>query len=274
MPGPAEVGRILGLAAKSGLRYIDTAAEYGESEAALGRALRELPANRELRVVTKTVKLAPGATAPEAEIESAFVRSCTRLGLPSVYGLLVHQASDLSGATGERVFAALANLKAKGFVAKIGASVYRPAEALELTTRFPFDLIQIPVSLFDQRFLADGLLAKLKSRGIEIHARSVFLQGLLLMDPETVDPYFQPIVPRLRELRAAIRAAGMSPLAAALGFVDSLRGIDALICGVTSAAELEELIASYKNSAPLADPAAFAVAEEAYVNPALWRLSR
>jgi aryl-alcohol dehydrogenase-like predicted oxidoreductase len=137
------------------------------------------------------------------------------------------------------------------------------------------DLVQVPVNILDQRLIRSGHLAKLKKAGVEIHARSVFLQGLLLMHPEEVSPFFAPVLGKLRDFRLALDDAQITPRRAALRFVDSLPEIDAVICGINTCDQLEELICDLNavqsglNSFPFEK---FALDDENILNPSKWKL--
>ena len=137
------------------------------------------------------------------------------------YGVLVHNPDDLTPL--KELFIA----KQNGKVQRVGVSVYTPAQ-LERALQYPIDIVQIPLNIFDGRFLP--YLPLLRDRGIEIHARSVFLQGLLLMD----NPPFA------REQVKQIRAMG-DPIDVCLGYVLA-QDVDAVVVGVNSAAELQRLV--------------------------------
>src|SRR5262249_17350751 len=159
-------------------RFIDTAPLYGGSEESLGRALR---AGDAFAIVTKTPWFGPGGVPANAEaLTSAFQASLDRLRQERVYGLLVHRASDLLGPEGDDLFEAMRRLKQLGRVAKIGVSIYDARELEGVLARHQPDLVQLPLNVLDQRLLAGGQITRLKSAGVEIHARSAFLQGLLL----------------------------------------------------------------------------------------------
>jgi aryl-alcohol dehydrogenase-like predicted oxidoreductase len=104
--------------------------------------------------------------------------------------------------------------------------------------------------------------------GVEIHARSLFLQGLLFMDnpPEKL----RPARSHLANMRAQLRDAGTTPLAAALGFVLSRPEIAFGLVGVTSASELNEIVAAAQSPLPDLDWAAFALDDELTLTPSLW----
>lgn len=267
-----EVRRILALAADEGMDVLDTAAAYGESEAVLGRCL---PRPISFRVVTKTRPLRERADATAAGrwIRDGFERSLRRLALDRVETLLVHHVADLTGTEGSEVLKALVDLKRCGCVAKIGVSAYGGADIDAAIAIHDFDLVQLPLNVLDQRLVASGQLRRLKDRGLEIHVRSVFLQGLLLMAPASVPAYFAPIRARLEAWSRALEERGLTPLQGAFAFVRAL-DVDVVLVGVDSAAQLAANQQAFLTAADCdLDFASFAVNEEAFINPSRWRLA-
>lgn len=265
-----EVGKILAVASANGIEVIDTAAYYGDSETVLGRTLPP----EGFKLITKTPSFAGRVvtTVEAEELEQIFQRSLKRLRRTSVYALLAHHADDLLGKGGEILMARMKALKAAGLVGKIGASVYDANQIDGLLASCDFDLIQLPINLLDQRLVESGHLMKLKERGVEIHARSVFLQGLLLMAPQELPPYFTPIRAHLEACHSTFAETGVSPLAASLGFVQEIEEIDAIICGVNNHRQLEEICAAARAQVAFPDWRAFALNDARYINAANWKL--
>lgn len=271
-PGETEVRAIVGHAAAASVKVLDTACLYGDSEAVLGR---NLPAGHDFRIVTKTPKFAGmDAVAAVSALRAAFAESCVRLRVSSVYGLLAHDASDLLGAQGEALWQAMSALRADGRVSRIGASVYSGAQIDALLQRYPLDLVQLPLSLFDQRLLQGGQLDRLQAQGIEVHARSAFLQGALLMAPEALPPHLAGLRPQLDEIARRAGHLGINPLQAALRFVAGLPQVSAVVCGVDSVAHFDELAAALNQSVPALDAAAAAACactDARLLDPSQWR---
>jgi len=268
-PSSDEVAAILTLASDKGMRLLDTAAAYGSSEEVLGAC----PAAEPFRIVTKAGPFGAQAGAVERgrATEEMFRRSLSRLGRSSIDGLLVHSADDLLGEGGEEIHAAMQGLKAAGLVEKIGSSVYSPGQVEALLERFEIDLVQAPFNVFDQRLERQGTLARLKERGIEVHARSAFLQGLLLMQPEELGEYFAPARPALEAFRAAAAEAGLSPFEACLQFAMRPSGVDVVLCGVNRRRELEEILAAIAKPATGGlDFAALAFDDTRFIHPQNW----
>ena len=249
----ADVAAILKRAAAGGIGLLDTAANYGHAEAVLAPLAKE-----RFRIVSKTIAISHGLDAVIARAR----QSATTLGVDT---MLVHGAGDLAD---ERLWPALQRLKAEGVFARIGISTYVADDPAALAVRFKPDVIQLPFSLLDQRLLQDGSLAKLKSLGVEVHARSLFLQGLLFMEqpPEKLKEAAEP----LARLRTALRQAGTTPLAAALGFVLSRPEIAVGLVGVTSVEELDQILAAAGTPRPELDWPSFALHDVKVLTPSLW----
>ncbi len=255
----ADVAAILSRAAAGGIKVLDTAANYGEAENVLA-AMDLSP----FRVVTKTIGLKNGLDAVIARARQS-VRTLGRVDL-----LLVHAAGDLQGPDGDAFWSALRKLKGEGAVGGIGISAYVADDPAALAARFRPDAMQVPFSLLDQRLLVDGSLARMKDLGVEIHARSLFLQGLLFLTPEWLPAKLRHAAPLLGAVRARIAAAGSTPLAAALGFALSRPEIDVGFVGVTGLEELDEILAAARQPLPALDWTACALADETVLTPSLW----
>ncbi len=268
-PAPDDVASILDLAQKAGIRVLDTAATYGTSEEVLGHVL---PPKSDFRIVSKLPITPPSGENSNWSrwCRSSLQVSLDRLNRSQLDGYLAHRPAWLLSPDGDRFYRALASLKDQGHVEKIGASVYTVEEALELVRRYDLDLLQVPLSIADQRFLADGVLGKLRARGIEIHARSVFLQGLLLMNLDTLPVHFEPARPTLAAFRSFCRESGVSALKAAISFAIGQTDTDVVLVGVNRRRDLAEILDSLHNPVPAIDWRRFAIENIDIVNPSLW----
>lgn len=196
-PSAAEAESLLDTVWQNGIRRIDTAALYGESEARIGAWI-------EARQVAPAVvtKLPPLQDVAASEIGDTIIRltreSLSRLRQPEVDACLLHRGHDWAR---PEVRDALYEVRAQGLSRKIGLSVYAAEEALELYALAPFDTVQTPLSLFDRGAETSGLAAFAAEAGLELAARSLFLQGMLFADPDTLQSRFRPVAPVLRDLR-------------------------------------------------------------------------
>jgi aryl-alcohol dehydrogenase-like predicted oxidoreductase len=267
-PSEDEAAAILAAAAAGGVRTIDTAPAYGEAEALLGRLLA---ADAAVRIVTKTPPL-PGEEVTAADREAvarAAERSRELLG-ERLEALLVHHGADLAKPGGERLARRLVELREAGVVRRLGVSVYAREELDAARALLPLELAQLPLNAFDQRFLADGTLAELREAGIEVHVRSAFLQGLLLMEPEELPAGLAAAAGPLRRWRELCAERGLGLLEAALGLV-AAAGVDVVLAGANSVAELEQCLAAIRNRRTGEfDWASVAVDDAAVIDPRRW----
>jgi len=252
-----DVKLILELAARTGIGLLDTAANYGKAERVLGD--NDLS---HFRIVSKTLGVEQGVHAVIARVRES-VRTLGAVDL-----LLVHAAKDLLGPSGATLWRSLQALKAEGIIGGIGISAYVADDPVMLAERFRPDAMQLPFSLLDQRLLKDGSLTRLKQLGVEVHARSLFLQGLLFMSqpPEKLGT----ARPMLERVRAEIARAGTTPLAAALGFVLAQPEVDVAVVGLTDLRQLNEIVAAVLSPLPEWDWAPCALADERILTPSLW----
>jgi aryl-alcohol dehydrogenase-like predicted oxidoreductase len=270
---PEEIRRILDIMRGNGLDVLDTAPAYGDAEAVLGI---QLGGGDKPKIVTKTPPIRKQALTAEhvRYIRECFVRSLGNLGVQSVYALLVHHVEDVLVPGGEALLELLRSLKADGLVRKIGVSAYDARQIEAATDRFgTIDIVQVPVSIVDQRLIASGHLDRLSRSGTEIHARSIFLQGLLLMQPSQVPEDLG----RIRELLGTLAedAASQRTTVAhyAVQFVKSLESVHHMIVGVNDAAQLLANILAYREplgSTP--DYSRFACHDEQLLNPSTWKV--
>lgn len=241
-----EVAAILGRAWEAGIDLLDTAAAYGDAERVIG-AMRS-PHER-FSIVSKTLPLnLPRIEGKDVDRVVARVReSLSLMRADCLDGLLVHSADDLLVPGGEDLLAALQDLKREGIVRRLGVSLYEP-DTLRALLHLPLDLVQLPCNIFDQRFEHAGLVDELAARGIEVHARSVYLQGLLLKDASHIPQHLASASESVARLHAAAAAAGLSPAAAALAYVVNLAGVSRVIIGIDSLAMLETNLAAYADA--------------------------
>ena len=261
---------ILNFAQKKGIRTIDTAPSYGDSERVLGKLFE----GEEWDITTKTLPFNSKSINEEQieQLRSVFRESLVSLHKKSIYGLLVHSCNDLLKPGGEKIFREMERLREIGMVKKIGVSAYSSKQIAAILDKFNIDLIQLPINIFDQHLFVDGWLEKLKNKNVEIHARSTFLQGLLLMPRTTIPTYFLPIKEKIELFSKSAQELSLSKLELALGFVQSIDGIDKVIVGVNTVDQLREIIRSTKVKVDFKQFVNLAINDSNYVDPSKWKL--
>lgn len=255
---------MLDLAAHSGIDTLDTAIAYGESEACLGEA-----GIQGFKLVTKLPAIPADCDDVFGWVQAQVAASLSRLGVKAVYGILLHRPDQLLAADGAVIYQALQDLKEARLVQKTGVSVYAPSELEALIPRYRFELVQVPFNLVDRRVQSTGWLRRLKEAGIEIHTRSAFLQGLLLMSQSARPEKFSPWSELWNAWHEWLSCHGISAVQACLAFPLSVPEIDRVVVGADSVNQLEQIVCAVAGATPLDFPA-LSCDEENLINPARW----
>jgi len=223
IPSGEEIEAIFNLAADNGINTFDTAIAYGNAEERIGPLLKEGAS-----VISKFVR-------SENNFSEELGKSLSRLGLNCMYAFLAHNADEFLIHPG--IWEQLAEFKSEKRILKRGYSLYHP-EQLDrlLDSGFIPDIVQIPYSLLDRRFEPD--FARLKKMGVEIHVRSVFLQGLYFMKTKDIPSKLSPLKPELSRLREIIDDNKIDMQELALNFAMKNIFIDKVVIGVDSAEQL------------------------------------
>ena len=261
---------ILNFAQKKGIRTIDTAPSYGDSERVLGKLFE----GEEWDITTKTLPFNSKSINEEQieQLRSVFRESLVSLHKKSIYGLLVHSCNDLLKPGGEKIFREMERLREIGMVKKIGVSVYNSKQIAAILGKFNIDLIQLPINIFDQHIFAGGWLENLKNNNIEIHARSIFLQGLLLMPIDSISPYFSPIRKKIEMFYQSARGLSLSKLELALGYVMGIHEIDQILVGINTVSQLQEVIKATQVQINPIEFRHLSIDNKVYTNPSLWKI--
>lgn len=270
-PSSAEVAVIGATARAAGMDTLDTAHLYGDSEAVIGRTATLAG----FRVVTKTPKFADAASAGSAAdiLRAGLATSLERLGRSSVDVLLLHDATDLLGPHGATLWDAMEQAKAAGMIGKIGVSVYNGGQIDAVLAAYPVELVQLPINPLDRRLDRGGQLDRLAAAGVEIHARSLFLQGLLLQHPDRIAPRFGVLRDAVAELRDWGIMRGLSQLEAVLAISLADPRIDRFILGVTSVDELRDIVSALESGQGTKlkiDFAGCTVLDPVHLDPSRW----
>ena len=244
---PEEVKKILSYAHSKNIDLLDTAPAYGNSEEILGRMDIS-----NFKVVTKTrhfdsleiknndVKL----------LNNDFHHSLKDLKQDSVYGVLIHNADDLFKPGAEKLFDQLQELKQAKKIVKIGVSVYDHNQLQSILDNFDIDLVQLPFNILDRRMIDSGMLSTLRSKGVEVHARSVFLQGLLLMSEQNRPDKFNRWSGLWKIWHEWLNDNQITALEATIRHAVSMSEISKVLVGVDTKDQLKEIIVASNGVLP------------------------
>ncbi len=283
-PDDSQIGQMLLEAADAGITCIDTASAYGRAEERIGNLL-PARASDSVRIVTKLdvlTGLSPDASVGEvtSRVDSSVYKSLYRLKRRSLDTLLLHRWAHHDG-WDSAAWARLVEMKHHGLIGTLGASVASPAEALEALADPEVDHVQCPVNILDGRWRDPEFLAAVRRRPrVIFHARSVFLQGMLLLPPENwVRP--SEVAPAwlcdiLDGLTKSLGRIDRADLCAA--YVRSLPWVTSLVVGMETVGQLRanlKLARTPDLSATQLEAIAGAIPPlpESLLNPARWQVA-
>ena len=242
-PSEEKSFSILRAALEGGVNTLDTARAYGDSEQVIGRFLKtwegEMP-----NIVTKVPKM-QGTSPKELEqfATESVENSLKKLGINKISAVMLHGAKD-PVIHGKACADAVKALIDHGYTDRVGVSVYGADDIEGMLPYDIFSVTQVPMSIFDQRLIAGGSVAKLAERDYTVFVRSVFLQGLFFLDPDTMD---DPILmehasPRIRTLRQIAAGEGMTVAQLAIAFMRDCAGVTSLVLGADTPEQVKSNI--------------------------------
>ena len=261
IPSDSELSSIFETAKKVGIKYLDTAKSYGNSEDRIGKL-----SNNEFHIISKF----PNVSNQE-ELRTVFLETLIKLNATSIYGYLAHNADVLI--ENLALWNVLLELKKEGKINKIGYSLYHPEQLDKLIAMnlIP-DLVQLPYSILDRKF--ESKFELLKSFGTEIHVRSVFLQGLYFMNPAELPEKLKPMQHILNEFQNYCFNENVSAAEVALNYVILNPKIDQVVLGIENAEQLQEninLVLNWKsNSSLFSKIEAIEIKDKSLLNPVNW----
>ena len=258
-----DILKIKKLAQKNNINTIDTAEVYGDSEKRLGKLgfskfnlVSKLPVSEPSKNRFKWVL---------TNLKSSF----KKLKIKEIYGMHIHNTKYLLDKKGDQIYKGMSYAKEKGLIKKIGVSIYTVEELKKIISKYKIDLVLLPFNIFDQRLLKSNILKELKNRNIEIHARTSFLQGLLLMEMRNIPKKFSKYKKLFKNFYKICRNKKMTKYEVCLKYVLSNNYIDKVIVGIDSANQFKKLI----NSAgyiEIPKKSVDASKEINLINPAKW----
>jgi len=240
----SEVNRILSVCLGEGINFLDTAREYGNSEAKIGEFLKENPASG-LIISTKIVKMdsaiCNGKDKVMNFITDSLHQSLENLGVEAIPLLQLHQTDDFV-VNNPFFWECIEELKNKGLFQIFGVAVYNPEEALNLINQYSqhIDFLQLPYNIFDHRF--ERIFESLKEKDIGIISRSVFLRGMVQCSIEELPQELGGLAEKKEELNKLAESLAINPGDLALKFVLNNSYIQSSIIGVSSVDELQKNI--------------------------------
>lgn len=266
-----EISKILRYALKNKITTLDTASTYGESENQIGKSVEN---TKDFEIISKTIPIGKKriTTKDIEKVNNGILESITKLRVNKLHGILLHNTDDLFNPNSELLFDQIISLKNEGLVKKVGISAYNTKQVELALKNFPIDIIQVPSSIFDQRFIRNGFLKKLKRLGVEIHIRSAFLQGFAFMTSDKLPISLKKYSDHLEKFHEIRNTMGLDTIDICLAYLFQQTEIDKVICGVNSFLQFKELVDKV-SMLPYVEQSIFddfALEDEFLLNPTNW----
>ena len=260
-----DAKKIINYSYKMGINYIDTAINYGDTHKILGEFNL-----KKFNVITKLPTPPKNIKSIKKWCISNVMQAKKTLRIKCIYGLLIHDTKILQNTNNaNEIFEALNFLKSKKIIHKVGLSIYDPKELDNYFDKYNFKIIQFPFSIFDRRILNSGWLKRLSKKKIELHARSIFLQGLLLIESKKIPKKFKKWIKYFTKLDLFVKKKNISKKIACVSFVRKFSKIDKFVIGVNDINQIKDNLALFIDKA-VKIPTHLEVKSQKLINPKMW----
>lgn len=266
-PSLSQSFEILNNAYDSNLRILDTAEAYGNSQDVIGDFHRKYP-NKRFKIITK---LAAVHNLSAKDFIPNIKKNCDTLAVEKLYGFMFHNYDSFI--KNKEFYQEILKAKEDGLMRYAGISLYTNDEIEDIVTNYSdFDFIQIPFNLFDNESKRKEAIEKARGKNIEIHTRSVFLQGLFFKSPSGLTLKMSPLKPYLRELETIKKEYNISTEELALQYVLQKKYIDHVLIGVENVGQLKNNLTtcSKKSTIPHSVLNKIDILEVNLLNPSNW----
>jgi len=256
IPSNNELNEIFSIAKVSGISLLDTAPSYGNAEKRIGDFSHE-----NFKIITKINNIDSAET-----LQNSINNSLNNLKSNFLYGCLFHNVNEIF--QNLYLWEELNNFKKLGLIKKIGVSLYHPKDLENLLLlKITPDIIQIPFNIIDRRF--ESYFERLIKLNVEIHVRSIFLQGLLINFDLMSNSKFSKWDSHWNKYKNWLKSQQISPLEAAISHVNAFKEISYCVIGVEDSLQLKQIILASKNKA-LKAPKSLISFDDKLINPYLW----
>lgn len=274
-PEKEKVFDMLDIALDYGIQKIDTAFAYGNAEDLLGEYFTHNKGAKDIEIITK---LQPNildfeSGTPQTIVRNALCRSLTRMRVEAVDGYMLHTPGYIYN---EDILDGLERVKKEGLTQHIGISIYDMKEGIEAIGAGIIDYIQLPYNVLDQRGMYEGFLEMAKEHGVQIYCRSVFLQGLIMMNSNDLPEHMEHCREYLHVFEDILKRYDVDKVSALIHFVLDNPFVDYLVFGVDTKEQLlEDLKYSQASNIPneLYEEVKerLGEVEKAVIFPSLWK---
>lgn len=231
---------LLKTALENGITTLDTARSYGNSEEVIGSFER----SEEFTIVSK-FKLSDAAFENPAlaleEARQSIKVSLKNLGISMLPICMYHTKIDQDM---KRLNLLIPDLFEKlieeGLIAEGGISLETPDPLSQINNWKNINSVQVPMNVLDTRLLQDGRMQALMENGVKVFIRSIYLQGLILMEETELPAHLLAAKPYLQSIRSIASGMDKTVQELAFAFVRDTPGVSSIIVGADTIEQLAE----------------------------------
>ena len=217
---------------KKNINSFDTASNYGNSEKIFGNYIKNNK-NQKWNISTKINF--------NDDVEDQFKKSIKNLKIiPSI--IYFHKFTDFKN---KKKRSLIFDLCKKYKVKNVGVSIYTIDELRFALKIKNISIIQIPINILDRKFLKKKIISDIKHKKIQIHARSIFLQGMLYL--KKFKYCKKDTKNKLVDLNSLLKKNDTNLGELSLQWVSSLDFIKKIIIGIDNLDQLKHNLKSMKN---------------------------
>lgn len=260
------IKKILNYTGKKGVKSLDTSISYGNTEKILGKLNLKT-----YKIFTKLPKLPKDCKNIRGWVLNNIKNSTNRLKIKKIKGIFLHHSEDLIGKNKKKLYNSLNEAKKKGLVEKIGVSIYDFKTLDKILSEFKIDIVQVPFNIFDRRLQQFKYLKKIKKKKIEIHVRSIFLQGLLLLKNSKIPKNFIKWFSLFKLWHFWLKTNNIQNLNACINYVFHVKEIDKIIIGVKNLKQIKQIFKAIENKSTLYPKNLFSD-DYNLINPMKWKI--
>lgn len=235
-----KVHEILDSAYSNGIKLIDTAESYGNAIQIIGDFIKHYP-KKNFNIISK-IKV--NDVLKLDNLKYHIEKNLEILNKNYLYGYMFHSYKDFMN--NKHLYEELKKIQQEGLIKKIGISLYENHQIEDIINNYNYDLIQVPFSLIDNETRKKNLLRKAKSKSIEVHARSLFLQGLFFNNMKSENEIIKPLYNYINKLKDICENNGSNIETIALHYPLKMNFIDKVVIGVHDIKQLKKNINSIK----------------------------
>ena len=239
-PGFEDVVSMLDYAWENKIRTLDSAIAYGIANQRIAEYHQKT--KRRFNVINKIIRNPLRSLDEFKSVKISMKEELRQMDLPHFEVIMLHYAPSVCKPFSHEHFYSLVE---EGIALKIGLSISTEADYRLVEKDFQFNVIQLPLNILNQLLIPDSFLSELKNKGIEIHARSIFMQGLLASENPYLPEYLQALNPYLMKIKSLAVEHTMSLKTMALTFLMENKHVDKIVFGVQSTQELVEILDSF-----------------------------